>query len=288
MLAGPLLLALSLLLAGPAGGVPDPTASFLNTAGVASRCNRTESCLPHSARSQYSFDWFCCEDNNGWVAPHFVLPLWTFVYSRSFWVTTAQILLSETAEVTFLTLAVATGLTDFDDNRPLETWSGSLFGDGLHGMLAILTGYLFVRAVNSRRMLWPAAVGTAPASLKTKYFFLWALYAAIFAANLWRTAGALNPGMIVVTVVHFPLLFWFYPWVTTLTSADHIYVWRVRSRQQAVATARRLFRWFAVIELAINLQTVGLQYLANDWYQVWISVVVVTLVAGLVAAFRAP
>ena len=265
---------------------PDPTASFLDTAGVSTRCNRTESCLPHSARSQYSFDWLCCEDNNGWVAPHFVLPLWTFIYWRSFPITVAQIFLSETAEVTILTIATALGITQFDDNRPLETWAGSLFGDGLHGMLAILTGYFFLAAIGNKAPLWPDTAGAAPAgSLKTKYFFLWALYAAFFAANLWRTAGALNPGMILVTVVHMPLLFWFYPWVTTLTRADHIYIWRARSRQLAVARARRLFRWLALIELLVNLQTVGFQYLANDWYQVWLSVLAVTLVAGLAAVF---
>lgn len=258
-----------------------------NTPGVSVRCNRTEACLPFSQREQFSLDFLCCEDKNGWVSPHFLLPFGTYLFTHSVALTMLQVLFFEYIEATGLLLG-ANSIFAVDDNTPLETWAGSLAGDGTIGFLGIAVAALFVWATRAPPLLRSEWTG----SFWCKYFLLWSLYGALFVLHLWRLGddNPLNPGAIVTTAAQLLYLLALMPWYTTRTRKDRILVWqnpRTTKRRYKKSHVWTVFGLWAFVVFSTQIQTVGFQYLPNDWYQVLVSVLLVVLVLALVGAARA-
>jgi len=257
------------------------------TPGVTTRCNRTEACFPFSSQEQYSLIWLCCEDDNGWVGAHFLLPFGTYLFTQSTVATVAQILFSEYIEATGLLLG-GNLIIPVTDETKLETWTGSLTGDGTIGFIGIGVAALYARALGAPPLLRSGFRG----SFWWKYFLLWALYGAIFLCHLWRTGpdSTLNPGAILATGVHLIYLLGLMPYVTTLGPNDTTGVWRnVHSRRKYTRKSQvwAFFGGWAAIVVAVQAQNFGFQYLPNDWYQVLVSVAVVTVVLLLVWSVRA-
>lgn len=261
------------------------TGSIWDTPGVSTRCNRTESCLPFSSREQFSIDWLCCEDKNGWVAAHFLLPFGTYLFTHSITLTMLQVLFSEYIEATGLLLGSNTIFT-VDDNTPLETWTGSLVGDGTIGFAAIGVAALLIYVFDAPPLIHDAMMG----GVHRKYFFLWAGYSSLFLLHLWTTGpeSTLNPGAIVSGVAGSLYLALFMPWVTTRAKSDWKLVWRRnrRSRRWTRGRIRGFFAAWTAVVVVCDVQTVGLEYLANDWFQVGLSILLVTAVLAVAALIK--
>lgn len=205
----------------------------------------------------------------------------TYLFTHSVTLTMLQVLFSEYLEALFAQIGRAVGL--FDDATASETWTGSLVGDGTIGFVGAALGALIAH-VSDAPPLWRASYAR---SMWWKYLGLWGVYGAISLLHLWQSASPINPGAIAALLLQVVYVAWLLPLLTRLSALDYTLVWRARRGSGRARSVRfRLFAWWTAVLVAVYVQTVGLQYLPNDWYQVLVSVGVALLALGITALVR--
>jgi len=238
--------------------------------GVFERCDVAELCLPYSKRIQYSYDFLCCEDGNGWVAAHILNPLAAYMFFGDYVTAWFIAFVFEAFEVQVL-LSFG-GFVVFETNDlELESWAGSVIGDAfIQGGLGVFLAYLLVRVTNFQPMFsnW----SRMPGWLRLKYFIMWAAYACSF-ITLRSFGPTFNWGLAIALALQSAMLLFIFPNITA-SKADLRYVW---FKDQSLSARNRTFIIWWLIDLFIGFQSIGFQYLPNDWFQTWLASVVVGL-----------
>lgn len=295
MLSLLLLLLLPLLctraqLNGPIVPAPSPAP------GVFASCNRTESCLPYSDRFQYSLDFLCCEQGNGWPAAHILNPLGVGIFFGSFATTLAVAFWFEAFEIGVLTFF--TSFIIFDTTEiELETWAGSVLGDALvQGSIGAGLGALMLCAFRMPGMFdrWRLMSGW----LRLKYALLWLAYGSTFIAPTFVSDdGERNYGLAIAIGVQLLYLGVLLPLLTN-SKTDRSVVWvrervtrvpdrtttpwrLVESRRYSLVSLGERWRFFIcwwLVNLTIASQAFGvLHWAPNQWYQTWTAAAFVAL-----------
>ena len=251
---------------------------------ITTRCNKTAACTDYCTRNQFSWDFLCCEDGGGWVAAHTLNPLAFYMFWQDpVWTMLVVLLweIWETAALTFSGSFIFTSTASSD----LETLAGGLIGDALiQGGTGIVIGALIAYVFHMPPLVPSLARTRAHAGARAWRAWrivLWAVHTAFFSLLSWtsdddthRYGLWLNLALQVLFIaVLYPCLFYSGPKAAYLTPG---------------LTWAGFAAWAAVV-VAIGLSTAGWQYMANDWFQVWLTAaIIVTLLtaAALTVAAR--
>jgi len=256
------------------------------------RCDKAAVCGNYCARNHLSLDWLCCEDGNGWVAAHILNPLaFHLFWGDPVW-TAFVVVLFEVFEATVLTFTGT--FVIFETNvTELETWSGSLVGDalfqgGIGLALATLIGHLFAMPA----LVGPShpPPGMAPSAFRRwrrQRIAAWVFHTALFILPTFTLSNdTVRIGLWINTLIQLLLIWGVYPWWLLNPASDPV-------TRRALPTLRPLaaggFAVWGVVVLTLSASTAGGRYLANDWFQVWLTAAVLLtalLAAAVIAATR--
>jgi len=252
---------------------------------IAVRCDKEAECGDYCARNQLSVDFLCCEDGTGWVAAHVLNPLLFYMFWQDAVWTALVVLLFEVMEIAFLTLAG--GFVIFPTTpTELETWAGSLLGDGLlQGGTGLLFGILITYTWSMPPLVSSVALARATpggSARRARYIFFWAFQTAFFLALPWTNAeDTARYGLYLCSGVHVVLVAFLYPRLLLADwPVDGQMLWR-GARNRTVPKGG-FYAW-AVVIVALTLSTAGWRYLANDWFQVWLTSAVLLVVYSVQA-----
>ena len=285
------------LLALPRGVHGQDDASVINCRAPApefpdihTRCDKAAECGDYCARNQLSFDFLCCEDGTGWVAAHILNPLLFYMFWQDAAWTALVVLLFEVLEVTFVVLAG--GFVIFPTTATeLETWAGSLLGDGLAQgglglLLGVLIAYTFRMPPLVSTLARVRAAGPGARGRRARYIAYWALQTTLFLLLPWTNAAdTVRYGLYACAGVQLLLLLLLYPRLLFNDwPLDGRLLWGPAADPAlgGAGVPRGGFWAWALCVAALSLSTAGWQYLANDWFQVWLTaaVLVTLLTAG--------
>jgi hypothetical protein len=238
--------------------------------GVWTRCDRPAACLPYLDRPQFSLDFLCCEDFN-WVWAHVVNPAFIYLMSGSFYFAWLAAFLFECAEAIVVTVYKGFPIGQSTESD-METVDGLLLGDAfINALLGViiakqictLTGFV---APFSR---WHSMVN---GWMRYKYCVLFVLIECGF---LFVTLGATfsDPTTLIAAFFIGISLVTVYRWTTNFPE-DVYYVWQGRA---GVVARDRTFWLYASVCVLLASQNAGLEYLANDWYQVWLMAAIIII-----------
>lgn len=252
--------------------------------GIFTRCDKQASCFPYWARDQASLDFLCCEDA-GWVGAHVLNPaaiILFFGWSESdgtgtlarfmpavivaFWFEVLEIVLLIVFKNFIFTTTAETDL---------ETLAGSVLGDAfINGTLGAIIGYQICTYVDYvppfRR--WRHMANNWH---RAKYVFLFLLFELCFA--LLSVSNWFAPYVfLMVGAVAIVLLAVWIPF--TSYDVDIKLVWR---GARGVIARNEAFYLYIMVAIFIYIQNCGLEYMANDWYQVWFASLAVIFILGL-------
>lgn len=230
--------------------------------GMWTRCDAAAVCIPYETRAQFSFDFLCCEDVN-WVWAHVINPAFIYLMFGNFYFAWLVAFLYEVAECIILIIYRGYPFGQSTD-ADLETVSGLLYGDAfVNALIGIiiakqictLTGFVspFSRWMFMRDN-W----------IRFKYLALLALVECSF---IFITFGALKSDattLLSALIIGLTLLVVFR--LTTNFPEDVVYVWLGKA---GVVARDRTFLMYWIVCVLLALQNCGIQYMANDWYQVW-------------------
>jgi hypothetical protein len=247
------------------------------------RCNITASC-DFCDRNHLSFDFLCCEDTGGWVSAHFVTPFLFYVYFQNPEWTMLLALGFEPFE------QLAVNLTSLAINeRDAETLFGSVVGDAfIQGGTGLWVGVLVTYCFD-----FPLLVSTEyrakmfnSMGRRRRYIIGWMLHTAAI-MTLSFSSGTILYGLYINMALQL-LLFWvIFPWATQIyhTVADENLIWRQNnSNSQTFPRNKRVGFFYLVggIIFCIQISNAGINYLPNNWYQVWLTEAII--VTGLTIA----
>lgn len=234
------------------------------TPGVRERCDLFESCVPFSSRISFSADFLCCEDGSGWTVAHILNPAIVFLYFGNFVTAWFIAFLFEVFEVLVL-MAFGDFIVFQTDDLQIESWAGSVVGDAfVQGGIGVFLAWLLVSVTSFRPMF--ANWARMPGLLRAKYLFMWFAQSCSFILLRFYNER-LNWGLLLTLGINTLLLAVVYPLITS-SDSDVRYVWRTRD---STASRDRGFRLFIVVLWLVGAQSVGFQYLANDWFQSWVG-----------------
>jgi len=285
--------------------LPDCRAGTLPSVApdLTTRCDPTVSCN-YCQRNALSWDFLCCEDNYGWVAAHAVTPLLVTLYFQDIRWTLIAIIWFEALEQLWFTF-VQGGATS---NRDLETLLGSEVGDALiQGLCGLWLGVLLLYIFDLPHLLSTSyrvdklahrKYGRNPRCTNTVRWkrYKYMLFAGVHISLIWllgwhNAAGTINYGLYLNAALQGLIFFVLYPWAL-YTDRENDLVWNAEF--DASPYPRHLRHWFFYITgvsiIAIELSNGGWQYMANDWFQVWVTQAVIltglTIAAIVIAAQR--
>jgi hypothetical protein len=254
------------------------------------RCNKLDSCA-YCNKIQMSFEWLCCEDDTGWVSAHILTPFLIYMFWQSpVWSAFIPFLFEplENLWVMFVNNAAS-------NQFALETFFGSAVGDalinGLTGLwLGTLITYIFdlpmlsstqyrAHQLNAQKRRW-------------RYVIVWGIHiACIFFIPLTNDGDTIRYGVYINCACQ-ALFFWIlYPWVL-YTDRENALVWSEVStdRNSPVYPKWKRYTFFysaGAMLIGLELSNGGWQYLANDWFQVWVTawgcLTVLTILACIIA-----
>jgi hypothetical protein len=250
--------------------------------GLTERCNRTEVCAPAN-RTNYDATFLCCEDETYWPASHILAPMWITVNFGNPWFSAFLVGAWEHIEAVTLTLTRTYGVFPSDPNK-LETAAGAMVGDALvNGILGVLLGSLILSYTGYPGILpflWREgaiqhwSTKTVTVGVMWKYFAVLVLTCApfLFGGNA-TSAGVLFGPYITLGVLVVALLLCSF--------------WIIRSTDVPGYDMRLLFRRVAligfIVTIIISFGAIEINFLANNYFQVWLLYYVATLVVFLAA-----
>ncbi len=108
-------------------------------------------CQNYASRCQTSLDFVICESSKGWASPHMSIPFVSTIFFGPFWAWLIQ---------GFFEIFEAILLTTFGDylfaettDVERETLAGSIIGDWVHAIPAVVAAWLLLRAYNFKPFL---------------------------------------------------------------------------------------------------------------------------------------
>lgn len=245
---------------------PPHTYKLLEAPGVFTRCDKHVSCFPYSDRDQASLDFLCCEDA-GWVGAHVINPMaialffgWKAAIIFAFWFEVLEALL-----LIFFKNFIFTTTAETD----LETLAGSVVGDAfINGSLGAAIGYLICEYTGHVPPFqrWLNMVDNWHRFKYVMLFLLFELCFALLSLSNWAAP------LVFVAVIAVGIdLFAIYVPLTNYP-ADVKFVWR---GERGVYARNLAFSMYVLIAIFIYLNNCGIEYGANDWYQVWFACLIV-------------
>jgi hypothetical protein len=269
-----LLLLLAALLLG-VGAIPDcrEATPASPAPDLFSRCVKEDACQLCS-RNYWSLDWLCCEDGNGWVALHVVNPFVFYYYFQHPVWTVALFVVWEVYEAFALTI-MGEFVVFRTNNIDYETPGGALIGDVLNGAiglwLAVMWFYIadFPLLVSTQ---WHAS-SYSQKNRRARYIVTWVLHAITAIAVGYSASDDTVRYGLYINIAAQLLFFWLlHPWVL-YTDAENRMIWKSRADGSLYPEAWRygFFYGSGAIVLLVQLSSAGWFYLANDWFQVWLT-----------------
>lgn len=239
--------------------------------GIFTRCDKQVSCFPYSDRDQASLDFLCCEDA-GWVGAHVINPMAIILFfgwkESDSTGTLARfmpaIIVAFWFEVLEIILLIVFGDFIFTTTAEtdMETLAGAVLGDAfINGTLGAIIGYQICtyaeyippfRRWRHMQNNWHRA----------KYVFLFLLFELAFAL---LSLSNWNPAYVfaAVAAIAVALLAIWIPF--TSYDVDIKLVWQ---GARGVIARNLAFSMYIIIAILIYTQNCGIEYMANDWYQV--------------------
>lgn len=254
------------------------------------RCNVTASC-DYCDRNHLSFDFLCCEDNSGWVSAHFLTPFLFYVYFQNpEWTMLLAFGFEPFEQLAFnLTSTTVNG-------RDVETLFGSIVGDAvLQGGSGLWIGVLITYCFD-----FPILVSTEQRAHRAKnpgrrrrYIVTWMLHTAAILLLAFKHGNILY-GLYANMLLQLIIFWGVFPWVTSLyhTDSDDVLLWYEDLQFVNIyPKSKRIGFFYSVgaIILSIQFSNIGFHYLANDWFQVWLTeaiIITVLTIAAIVIARR--
>jgi hypothetical protein len=264
-----------------------PTNAPVPILGLETRCNRTASCQP-AQRTPYDATFLCCEDGP-FVISHVAAPMVFSLFLGDPFVSLLGVAYWEYAEGVSLTLTGSYGI--FPSNPiDYETPAGLLLGDGfINGMLGVLIGTLITSYSGFPGILpfiwrngavheWTARSVTRWVAVKYLFLMILNCVPFLFCGNTTASGVIFGPyitaGLLALT------LFLFTPLLLRDTDVPGYDMPRLYWRMAPLA-----FLVFVILSLG----AVGWEFLANDYFQVWLFYYVATLVViGIAYIFPRP
>lgn len=258
--------------------------TFFETPGMFTRCNATAVCFPYESRPQYSLDFLCCEDVN-WVVAHVMNPALLYIflcYDRDPRVRRARLFIGflipfwyEIIEYVVVLLFSRLPIGDSGESD-FETVGGLLFGDALvQGSSGVLLGYLICRLTGfvSPLSRWNEMLDGWH---RMKHLFLFALLECAF---LFIKLGAVSSNASSFLAFGYMSLAYLFIYRNLTRGPEDVkLVWLGRA---GLVARDRAFLLYFLVAAFLALQNCGLQYMANDWYQVWFGQLLVFIGLGL-------
>jgi hypothetical protein len=238
--------------------------SFFEAPGVFSRCDFKKECIPYADRAQFSLDFLCCEDIL-FVSTHVFNPAFIYIISGNIYFALLAPFWWEAMEASLLLLFknfLFTTSNDWD----FETVVGAVIGDAfINGSLGVIIGLVittFTGMVSPFSRFWYMANGW----IRLKYVALFLLFeGGLFLVSkggedaLWGAFLTVGYEIIALLVVFR---------YATNNESDVRLVWGGR---RGVLARDWTFVIYLIAMVLLVLSNCGLHYLANDWYQVWLT-----------------
>lgn len=231
--------------------------------GAFARCNVATQC-DWCTRRHTTFDFLCCEGNEGFVSVHVLNPMVLYVFWQHAWAAFVYVVAIEIVEVGWTAmhgdLPVAIETDGFD-----ESLSGLLLGAVLLcTSLGILLGYWLVRIFAVPGPLVSSDTRTTSISYRTLLVLAWlAAQLTVFITIL----GAWPAGFLWYTIVLATLLVIYAIVFSRDTDQNNAHIWGPAS---AYPVWKRVLFYltFAAIVLVVNVPVLvgGGTWLANDWF----------------------
>lgn len=246
------------------------------TPGVSERCDVIASCIPYESRVQYSVDFLCCE-GGPWVAAHILNPMGVAFFFGGFQYGLAAAFLWEVYEVT--SQIYLDGFVVFpDDPLGLETLAGAVYGDAF--IMGSIGSFLYVLLARVYGVLGPMhKTSDFTWWMIIKYWCLLAAFSVTFVFySHFETDGGDRYGVFVALALQGLHLLFFMPLLTSYRKDNRI-VWVQSGKKIKPEHRERMFRGMFVVCALLSLQAFGrFDYLANDWYQMWVLSGVIAIV----------
>lgn len=244
--------------------------------GTRSRCDVETACVD-DARTNYDWTFLCCEGATFWPASHIIAPIGVVILLGSPELSAFLVFAWEAIEADSLILIAQLVLYPTIASQ-LERVSGSLVGDAqINGILGVLLGMLissysgfpgilpFIISNRDGLQTWNSEIVRKKIILKYAGIFL--LYLLCF-----TIAGHFNSTLVYGPFICLPMLAVFLC-VTAfvLIQPDDVPVVDMQK-----SFKRAVLPWF-LCSLIIWFGSIGFQFLANEWYQVWVLYYAATL-----------
>lgn len=230
-------------------------------------------------RGQHDTSWLRCEDSTYWPAAHITQPLGITLLLGGTWVPLAIPFAWESFEALLLTFFKSFVIFPTDLEQQ-ESAGGALIGDALiNGTMGVILGLLLMRLTRfpgilpfilRNRDYGVQVVSRRYVSQKVarKYAFMFVLHAVAHVFPGLRTDELAYGGLITYALVPFLVLFVF-PRLIDRHDVEGVDMSRAYAR---------LAPWWAICSLVIGFGASGIHYLGNDWFQVWLSYYLITMV----------
>jgi len=254
------------------------------------RCDKTLSCA-YCNKDQISFEWLCCEDDMGWVSAHIVTPFLIYMFWQNpVWSAFIPFLFEPLENLWLLFIH-----NDGGNQFTLETFFGSAVGDalinGLTGLwFGVVITYIFDLPMLASTQYRAHQLGKQ--KRRWRYVIVWGIHiACILFLSIDNDADTIRSGLYINAACQ-ALFFWIlYPWVL-YTDRENRMVWSEVSTDpnSPVYPKWKRYTFFyltGAILIGLELSNGGWHYLANDWFQVWLTaapiLTILTIVASIIA-----
>lgn len=246
------------------------------------RCDQNLSCA-YCSRNHWSFDFLCCEDGSGWVGAHAITPMIIYLYWQNAVWTILAFSLWEVLEVfALISFARLVRITAFEG----ETWGGSLVGDALiQGTVGLWLGILLTYIFDLPLLVstvWHVRKYKKPGR-RVGYIAVWAIQILSTIALTWSSPDDnVRYGLYINMAVHLFVFALLHPWILANNAADEM-IWKHPTTGEIYPRNWRygFFYTTAAIIMAIAVSNAGWHYLANDWFQVWVTEAVIATVLSV-------
>lgn len=257
--------------------MPANSYTFFQAPGVFTRCDRFAACFPYADRDQASLDFLCCEDD-GWVAAHVLNPAaiallfgWKAAIIVAFWFEAFEALLLIIFKNFIFT---TTSETD------LETLAGAVVGDALiNGTFGAIIGFLICQYAGfiPPFQRWHNMVSGWHRFKYVILFLLFELCFTLLSLSNWYEAYV----FLTVLAIGIFLFFIFNPMTNYAVDVKNVWL-----GPKGVHARNLAFCIYVMVAIFLYFNNCGIEYMANDWYQVWFASLIVIFILELLLHFK--